>query len=226
MVQAPVDFKKEQKATLSRSRRKYGIMAKMLFMGMDLFYGKERTLGKMRLLEMLARIPYQAWETHQYQKVTHHFENDNTVKQSEDIIEWAREAQDNEFWHLRVVVEKIKEDRVKLNFLKDHIAPHFAALFHHTFSRTLAFLNTKAAFKLNADFEDHAEHEYMKFVEEHPELEEQAVSQDIAKVIGNFKNWADVFRKIALDERQHMNNSLIRCGRSSEVVPLPASKEA
>lgn len=224
MEQTPVDFKKEQEATLSRPRRKYGIMARMLFFGMDSFYGRERTLGKMRLLEVLARIPYQTWEIHQYNKVTHHFENEKTVMQSEDIIEWAREAQDNELWHLRVIIEKIKKDRVKLGLFKDHIAPHFAALFHYSFNRTLAFLNTKAAFKLNADFEDHAEHEYMKFVEEHPELEQQAVSQDVAKMIGNFKTWADVFRKIALDERQHMNNSLERCGRSFEVVPLSHTK--
>jgi DNA-directed RNA polymerase specialized sigma24 family protein len=36
--------------------------ARALFCGLDLFYGRRRTLEKFRVLELIARVPYQAWE--------------------------------------------------------------------------------------------------------------------------------------------------------------------
>lgn len=214
-----IDLKKEQNATLLRPIRKYGILAKMLFLGMDIFYGKKLLWGKIRLLEILARIPYQAWEVRQYHKLNRQFSDPSAVHKAEDIIRWGREAQDNEFWHLQVVNEKMRQENIKLNWFKDRFAPPIAAFMYNLFSRILAFFSIEGAFKLNADFEDHAEHEYMTFVKEHPELDNQPVNTKIVSNFGNFKTWGDVIRRIGLDERDHMNESLIRCGRESEVIP-------
>jgi ubiquinol oxidase len=52
----------EQEKTLSTPRMKYGILSKILFMTMDLFYGKKSTIVKTKVLELIARVPYQAWE--------------------------------------------------------------------------------------------------------------------------------------------------------------------
>jgi len=60
----------------------------------------------------------------------------------------------------------------------------------------------------NAEFEDHAEHVYAQFVEDHPEWESQAVSGDIVPEYIDASNWADVFRRIGLDERDHMHESM------------------
>ena len=213
-----IDVIREQEATLARPRRTYGTFARMLFWGMDTFYGKELTLGKVRLLEILARIPYQAWEIRKYREMNHEFENPEAVKKADDLIRWGREAQDNEFWHLQVLTEKIRETGTPLNWFKDTLIPKVAAFKYILFCRALAFFNIQAAFMLNADFEDHAEHEYMHFVKTHPELEQQPVTAEVVTKYGDFKTWADVFRRIALDERDHMNNSLIHAGRAAEVV--------
>ncbi len=219
-----MDLRKEQEATLVRIPRRYGIVIKMFFLGMDLFYGKKLSWGKIRLLEILARIPYQVWEIKQYHKLNHKFSDLSTVEKAENIIKWARKAQDNEFLHLKVANEKIRQDNIKLNWFKDKVSPLIAAFMYNLFSRALAFFNIEAAFKLNADFEDHAEHEYMRFVKEHPELDIQPVGAEVVSNYGRFKTWGDAIRQIGLDERDHMNESLIHCGRESEVVSYASTQ--
>lgn len=66
------------------------------------------------------------------------------------------------------------------------------------------------SYALNADFEDHAEHEYMEFVKENPSLDEEPFDSDFRADYGDFANQADLFRQIALDERQHKEESLHR----------------
>lgn len=210
------DLAREQAATLARPPRKYGWPARMLFAGMDLLYGREMSLKKMRILEILARIPYQAWEIHHYRRLNRAYADAGAVARAEAVIRWGREAQDNEFWHLQVVLEKIRRDQVRISWLQAVLMPYVAALKYNLVSRLLAFFSIRTAFELNADFEDHAEHEYMRFVQDHPELEQQPVTEGIA---GEFKTWADVFRRIGLDEREHMNNSLVHAGRPGETVP-------
>jgi hypothetical protein len=215
-----IDLKEEQEATHARPPRQYGAIARSLFRGMDFYYGKDLSLGKMRLLEILARIPYQAWEIRQYRKLNRRFSDPGAVNKAEDIIEWSREAQDNEFWHLQVINEKIHQDGVRLNLIKDKLLPAIAVFKYNLFSRILAFISMHNALLLNADFEDHAEHEYMRYVHEHPELDDQPVGENpVIARYGMFTTWGDVFRRIGLDERDHMNNSLVRCGRKSEVAP-------
>lgn len=66
------------------------------------------------------------------------------------------------------------------------------------------------SYGLNADFEDHAEHEYMEYVHERPGLENEAFESSFKEEYGDFKNCADLFRNIALDERKHKEESLAR----------------
>ena len=49
---------KAQAETLERPRRSYGIAARFLFVLLDTLYGKPRTLGKFKVLELVARVPY------------------------------------------------------------------------------------------------------------------------------------------------------------------------
>ena len=212
-----VDLKKEQAATLARPRRSCGILARMLFWGVDVAHGKALTLPKVKLLEILARIPYQAWEIRQYGRMNSRYADDSTVAEAREVIQWGRAAQDNEFWHLRVITERMRKLNVRESAFHRFITP--IAVFKYTlFSRLLACVSIRSAFLLNAEFEDHAEHEYMEFVKDHPELENEPVDSEAAKEYGNFASWADVFRRIGLDERDHMNDSLVHCGRAGEVV--------
>lgn len=202
---------------------RYGPMARALFRSFDLIYGRATTLPKVRLLETLARIPYQAWETRNYSRMSTRYRRPEEVRQAEDVIRWGRAAQDNEFWHLLVIEEKMRQDGIREGWLFETAAPRLACFKYVWFSRALARINIRAAFLLNAEFEDHAEHAYMKFVLDHPEWEEQKADSEITQVYGPLATWADVFRRIGLDERDHMNNSLLRCGKADRVVPYASA---
>ena len=82
----------------------------------------------------------------------------------------------------------------------------------------MAVFNIRRAFLFNAEFEDHAEHVYAKFVEDHPEWAEQPVNNPVVDDTGTLQTWADVFMRIGLDERDHMNNSFVYCGKPENVV--------
>jgi ubiquinol oxidase len=56
---------------------------------------------------------------------------------------------------------------------------------------------------LNADFEDHAEHEYMMLVAEHPQREQEPYTSEFEADYGSFDSLADLFRQIGHDERVH-----------------------
>ena len=43
---------------------------------------------------------------------------------------------------------------------------------------------------------------------------------------GSFASWADVFRRIGLDERDHMNASFRLAGRPADVVAYEGMPEA
>jgi hypothetical protein len=63
---------------------------------------------------------------------------------------------------------------------------------------------------LNADFEDHAEHEYMEFVAENPAFESEPFESEFKADYGDLKSIADLLRRIGLDERLHKEESLSR----------------
>jgi hypothetical protein len=48
-----------QMETLAAARRTYSLAARLLFLIMDLLYGRRRSLAKYRVLEIVARTPYQ-----------------------------------------------------------------------------------------------------------------------------------------------------------------------
>lgn len=220
-----IDIKKEQKASLTRQRYKYSFAAKVFFFMMDIITGKIVTLAKVKLIETLASIPYRAWEIRQYEQMTRKYKDEGFVQKARKIIIWGREAQDNEYWHLLVVNEKMKEDNVKDPW---YLNPIFLFLMVSTYgliSRILAIFNISRSFLFNAEFEDHAEHVYAKFVEDHPEWDTQPVNSNLVKEYGDFQTWGDVFRRIGLDERDHMNNSFIFCGKPEAVVKYEGMPE-
>jgi hypothetical protein len=218
MEQGHIDLRKEQQASMARPRYKYSAIARFFFFSMDVIVGRKTTLPKAKLLEILACIPYRAWESRQYARMTQHYKDQKLVQQASMIMTWGREAQDNEYWHLLVVNEKMKEDSINDPW---YLFPPITFLMGASYAlltRAMAMFNIRRAFLFNAEFEDHAEHVYAQFVEEHTEWEEQPVQSDLVKKYGNVSTWADVFRRIGLDERDHMNSSFIFCGKPDCVV--------
>ncbi len=213
-----IDLRIEQQASLARPRYRYSLAARIFFFKMDLVTGKKTTLAKAKLIEMLASIPYRSWEIRQYTRLTRMYRNLDRVAHAEKILEWGREAQDNEYWHLLAINEKMKEDGVKDPWYLFPLIPWIMITVYVIMTRIMAVLNIRGAFLFNAEFEDHAEHVYAKFVEDHPELADQPVNNPIVDDKGVLETWADVFMRIGLDERDHMNNSFVYCGMPEKVV--------
>lgn len=213
-----IDLKKEQEASLERTCYPYSAAAKFFFFQMDLITGKKITLSKTLLIELLASIPYRSWELTMYAKLTLGYKNRVAVKKALQIMEWSRDAQDNEYWHVQAIEAKLNETGEKRAWYLSQPVPFCAIAFYILFTRMLALFNLRRAFLFNAEFEDHAEHVYAHFVKENPQWENEKVTSDVVLERMPFDNWADVFRRIGLDERDHRNESFIEAGMPEHVV--------
>src|SRR3989338_3860034 len=170
---------------------------------MDLFYGKKRSLQKFKVLEVIARVPYQAWEHVAYIAMTHTYRKPNFARRIFDFVTESRQQQDNEQWHLLILEEMTAQKNYKEHLVLHRILPQIMAFIYFQISLILYVLKPSLSYALNADFEDHAEHEYMEYVREHHELENESFESEFKKDYKDFKNIADLFRNIALDERLH-----------------------
>lgn len=208
------DLKDEQEKTLGSPRRKYSLLARGLFLFMDVFYGRRRTISKFKVLEVIARVPYQAWEHVAYIAMTHTYGAPNFARRIFDFIKESRDQQDNEQWHLLILEEMVQKKNLRENFFLYRILPQIAAFFYYHVSWFLYVMKPSWSYGLNADFEDHAEHEYMEFVQENKKFESEPFNSDFKNDYGDFKVVADLFRKIGLDERMHKEESLKRMSHS------------
>ena len=161
-------LKTEQEATLATPRIKYGFLASMLFFSMDLFYGRKRTLSKFKVLEVIARVPYQAWEHVAYIAITHKYGAPDFACRIFDFVTESRQQQDNEQWHLLILEEMIDKLGIKEGVFRYRILPQFIAFFYYHVSWLLYVIQPRLSYTLNAHFEDHAEHEYALLVKENP----------------------------------------------------------
>jgi ubiquinol oxidase len=203
-------LRREQERTLTTPRLHYGLLARVLFTGMDLFYGRRRTLSKFKVLELIARVPYQAWEQVAYVAITHTSRAPDFARRVFDRVREARHQQDNEQWHLLILEEMIAREGVREGFVKFWLIPQAVAFIYYQIVWLLYVLHPSSSYRLNAEFEDHAEHVYMEFVREHPPLERTPFESAVAQDYGHFASLADVFRQIGYDERVHKDESLAR----------------
>ena len=218
MEQVQIDLKKEQQASKARPRYDYSQTARFFFRSMDMLAGGVTTLAKAKLVEILAPIPYRAWETREYGRITRNYKDTGLVNDAEAIMHYGREAQDTEVWHLLVISEKMKEEGLGDPRYMTRPLPSLMVASYSALTWTMARANIERAFLFNAEFEDHAEHTYAELVDDHPEWEEQPVTSELVQEHGPFGSWADVFRRIGLDERDHMNRSFVFAGMPEHVV--------
>ena len=218
MERVKIDLEKEQQASRARPRYPYSAVARVFFGSMDMLTGRETTLAKAKLVEILATVPYRAWERRERARVTRHHGDGGRVQEAGAIVRWGREARDNEHGHLLLIEEKIREDSAKEPWYLSAPIPSLMVGPYVLLAWTMARLAIRRAFLLNAEFEDHAEHTYAQLVHDHPEWEDQPAAGAAAQEYGSFRLWADVFRRVGLDERDHMNNSFLFAGRPANVV--------
>jgi hypothetical protein len=181
-----------------------------LFALLDVVYGRTRTLSKFKVLELVARVPYQSWEQVAYIAITHTYEHTGLARRIYDRVTEARQQQDNEQWHLLILEERILHDGIREEWVRFRVIPQVLAFAYYQLSWLLYILNPAWSYRLNADFEDHAEHEYMTLVAEHPEWEGLPFESAFAADYGEVDSVADLFRQIGYDERVHKQESLAR----------------
>jgi len=203
-------LRREQERTLSTPRISYSLLARVLFVGMDVLYGRRCTLSKFKVLELIARVPYQAWEQVAYVAMTHTSSDPGFARRVFDRIRESRQQQDNEQWHLLILAELIVLRGLREGFVRFWLIPQFIAFIYYQIVWLLYVVSPSWGYRLNAEFEDHAEHEYMEFVREHPELEQESWVSVLSADYGVFKSLADLFRQIGYDERVHKEESLAR----------------
>lgn len=197
-----------QQETLNTPRMNYGLLAKMMFKPVDLIYGKRGSFTKFVMLEIIARVPYQAWERMGYWAVHRYAGRSVLARRVFDRIVEARADQDNEQWHLLILQDLVQRNGIKQNWLLHKAAPWLIAFFYYHVSWMLFLIEPRWSYRLNAEFEDHAEHEYMSFVAEHPELADLPDPGTYAVEYGHYHSVADLMRQIGHDERTHKITSL------------------
>ncbi|MEN8254792.1 MAG: hypothetical protein ABFR33_04910 [Verrucomicrobiota bacterium] len=221
----PIDLKAEQQASLERPRYNYSSAARFFFASMDMVTGRGINLSKTLLIELLASIPYRAWELRMYSKLTFGYQNRETAKKGLQVMEWSRAAQDNEYWHAQAIQEKMIEDGTRRPWYLWLPVTALVIATYILFTRTMALFNLRRAFLFNAEFEDHAEHVYAQFVQENPQWEKQPVKQPVVLERMEFANWTEVFCRIGLDEREHRNASFVEAGLPEQAVGYTSSKD-
>jgi hypothetical protein len=176
----------------------------------DRLWGKERSLPKFRARELVARTPYQAWEQASYFAVTATGGDPDLARSIYDHVVAYRAEQDNEQWHLLVLEELIDQDGGDGSRLRFRLLPQIVAFGFYQISFALFTWRRSWSYRLNADIEDHAEHEYAELVSEHPEWESVEYHSTFAGDYVAFESRADVLRQIGYDERLHKEESIAR----------------
>lgn len=215
--QAP-DLKQEQKRTLDTPVLPANFVLRIMYWTFDLLYGKARTLPKLKALEILARYPYWAWETGSYTWLSRLYARRRHVrKELADValrhISLGRQAQDNEQWHMMLIEDIMRQMNFRQSWLKACALPRLLAFGYYYLTKLMYRFTPVSSFAMNAAFESHAEHEYMKMAQEHPEWEDLEVDSVYFAYYPRQKSLADLIRRIALDERGHMTESLDEVAR-------------
>ena len=214
VVRADTDFKAEQQKTEETPVMSANFILRGMYVTMDLLYGAAPTLPKFKVIELLARPPYWAWERGGYVRVTRlysrrpQFSDPEEAKLALRHIDLGRDSQDNEQWHLRIIHDIMEKQGIKQDFVRGILLPRLMVLSYILLAEIIYRLNPAWSFSMNARFESHAEHEYMKLVQAHPEWEEQPIDCELVAPESETLTLADLFRQIGLDERHHKQESI------------------
>src|SRR5439155_18248994 len=96
------------------------------------------------------------------------------------------------------------------DILRFTLIAQFLTFAYYYISWLLYVIRPAMSYGLNADFEDHAEHEYALFVAEHPEWESEPFVSSFSADYARLDSVADLFRQVCFDEDVHKRESLAR----------------
>jgi ubiquinol oxidase len=216
----PAALRVEQHVTLSTPRRRRNVVIDLLHLFLGLLYGRRASLQKFLVLEHLAQVPYRSWERVAQRRIARTRGRSALARRIQLRVAEARSQHDNEQWHMLVLEDLLARRRHRLPRLRFRVLPRMLAMPWQLATWLLHLVQPAWSYSLNAAFEDHAEHEYMRFVAAHPQLDRERFPSDLAQRWAYPVTVADVLRQIGHDERCHKLES-IAAARAERGHPSP-----
>jgi len=207
MPLSPAELKAHQERYLAMPTYRYGPPARLLFWTADKAFPQGRSFEFFAFVELVARVPYMAWEHVGHIAQTQNHRDTDFDRKIQDRILLARDEQDNEFWHLLIMEEFLEREGYRRRWFLDRVFPQFLSCVYYHLSWLLYVVNPAWSYRLNSDFEDHAMRQYARFVDEHPEFEDMAWESAYRSDYGHHVTVADMLRQIARDEELHKEHS-------------------
>jgi ubiquinol oxidase len=203
----PAQLRYEQQRTLGGPETHPRLVLRLLFGSIDLLYGRRPSIEKFLVLEHLAQVPYRSWERVAQRHIARTRGRSVLARRIQQRVAEARAQHDNEQWHMLVMEELIVRRGRRLGRLRHRLLPRLLALPWQIGTWLLHLVRPDRSYRLNAAFEDHAEHSYMRFVALHPDTERQIFGGPLADRWQAPVTVADVLRQIGHDERMHKLDS-------------------
>ena len=184
----------------------------------NLFYGSRPSYAKFKAVEIIARIPYQSWESAAYTLLTAFHEQEQYAIDLCRLSAFSRFAQDNETMHV-VVISQIARANGDTGLFRHTLVPVIFSFFYFWVTYLLYLVSPKSALELNYLFESHAYAQYDGFLEAEGErLRATCVTSDFLAFYGReAKSEYELFESIRNDELIHRNRSIreidAQCGK-------------
>jgi ubiquinol oxidase len=175
----------------------------------NLVYGVLPSYAKFRAVEVIARIPYQSWESAAYTLLTAFYSNERRAVSLCKLSAFGRFAQDNETMHV-VVISQLARKQPGVGFFRHALVPLLFSLFYFWAIYILYLLSRRAALELNYLFEKHAYEQYSEFLEKNAELlRHKPVMSEFLQFYGReVRNEYEFFESVRNDELIHRNRSI------------------
>lgn len=175
----------------------------------NLVYGRKPSYEKFKAVEVIARIPYQSWESVAYTYLTAFYGDEHHAMRLSRVLPFARHAQDNETMHVVVISQLVRKYK-RNSFIRHTLIPLLFSFFYYWVIWLLSMIDRHIAFELNFLFESHAYQQYTQFVSENKEdLLLRPVDSEYLKFYGReVANEYELFESIRLDEIIHRNASI------------------
>ncbi len=175
----------------------------------NIFYGEKPSYEKFKAVEVIARIPYQSWESVSYTLLTAFHAQEKYAVNLCKMVAFGRFAQDNETMHV-VVLSEITRRHGKCGIARHTLVPLIFAFFYFWIIYVLYFISRKSALELNYLFESHAYEQYDRFLKENEAcLKREPVNSEFLAFYGReVRNEWELFSSIRNDELIHRNRSI------------------
>lgn len=187
------------------------VLGSILVASGNLVYGKKPSYEKFKAVEVIARIPYQAWEWVSYAFLTAMYSDERRAIKLTHTSRFGRFAQDNETMHV-VVMSQITKREGKQGIFRHYLIPLLFSSFYYIVSAILYTVHRKSALEVNYLFESHAYEQYGEFIEtQGEEMKQKQVESEFLRFYGReCANEYELFCSIRDDELIHRNQSIER----------------